>query len=99
MLKLLRTLTYIGSLWIASMLALAADQPDKPQRIENKQYHFAFTFESGTELEYEENGVGFSGSHVPTGEKRSDYGVLVYGSPAMQLTSAEAKAAKLGDKA
>ena len=73
-------------------IALAADS----LRIENKTYKFAFTFEQGTELTYEDNGVGISGSHLPAKAKRSDYGILVYGSPAMSLSAAEAKAAKLG---
>lgn len=74
------------------MTAVAAET----MRVENKTYRFAFTFEQGTELEYEADGVGISGSHVPANAKRSDYGILVYGSPAMSLSAAEAKAAKLG---
>jgi hypothetical protein len=73
-------------------IATAADE----LRVENKAYGFAFTFEPGTELSYEADGVGIAGSHVPARAKRSDYGILVYGSPAMSLSAAEAKAAKLG---
>jgi hypothetical protein len=79
---------------VACTLAWAAE----PLRVENKAYSFAFTFEQGTELTYEADGVGISGSHLPAGAKRADYGILVYGSPAMSLSAAEAKAAGLGSE-
>ncbi|MDQ3023647.1 MAG: hypothetical protein M3R04_04560 [bacterium] len=66
-------------------------------RVENKTYKFAFTFAPDTELKYEDDGVGIVGTHVPAGLKKSDYGVLVYGSPGMVLTAAEALAIGYAD--
>jgi len=91
----MKKLAYILVMLTLATAALAADS----SRVENKQYKFAFTFEGGTELKYEEDGVGFDGSHVPANAKRADYGILVFGSPAMTLSASEAQAAKLGKEA
>jgi hypothetical protein len=89
-----RLLTF--ALLIAAV-ALSTIRADEPLRIENKTYSFAFTFAPGTELAYEEDGVGISGSHIPDGKKKPDYGVLVYGSPGMLLSAAEATAIEYAD--
>jgi hypothetical protein len=67
-------------------------------RVLNQKYHFAFTVEPSCEISYQENGVGLQARHIPAGADASsaaDYGLLVYGSPAMRLTPAEAEAAGL----
>ena len=69
---------------------------DKPTRILNDKYHFAFTVEAGSEISYQDGGVGLMAKHVPPGADEgdpADYGLLVYGSPRMRLTPAEAEEA------
>ncbi len=91
--KYLRGLLITCTLLLA-LPALAATT--KPTRIVNDKYHFAFTVEANSEISYQEGGVGLSARHVPEGAAETDpadYGLLVYGSPRMRLTPAEAEAA------
>jgi len=88
------------------LVSLAALSPsaqaviEKPTRITNDSYHFAFTVETNCEVTYQKGGVGFSASHLPAGSNpddksvKADYGLLVYGAPLMHLSKAEAEKAK-----
>jgi hypothetical protein len=70
-------------------------------RVVNQKYDFAYTIEPSCEITYQEDGVGLSAKHIPPGADASteaDYGLLVFGSPAMRLTPAEAEAAGLPRK-
>ncbi|MCC7476883.1 hypothetical protein IT575_00365 [bacterium] len=76
--------------------ALLSAATDKATRIVNDKYHFAFTVEANSEISYQDGGVGLLAKHVPEGADATDpadYGLLVYGSPRMRLTPAEAEAA------
>jgi hypothetical protein len=85
------TLLIVGLLLAAVLCASATAET----RLENKTYGFAFTFEANCEISYEADGVGFVATHLPPASKKGDYGMLVYGSPAMTLNSLETEAAKL----
>jgi hypothetical protein len=89
-----RVLLTLLLLLLTLSLAARADN-DKPLRVANERYYFAFTVEPGTKVTYEKDGVGFSSTHVPPGAEKADYGLLVYGSPAMHLDAEDAAAAKL----
>lgn len=68
----------------------------KATRVVNDEYHFAFTVEPSCEISYQAGGVGLSAKHIPKDADASteaDYGLLVYGSPRIRLTPAEAEAA------
>jgi hypothetical protein len=74
---------------------------DKPVRVKNDGYGFAFTVEANCEITYQKGGVGFSAVHIPPGagdNDPGDYGLLVYGSPRLRLTPKEAKAAGYEEK-
>lgn len=81
----------------ALLLALPAQAAtSKATRIVNDLYRFAFTVQSNSEISYQDGGVGLMAKHVPDGAAEgdpADYGLLVYGSPRMHLSPAEAEAA------
>ena len=84
----------VAALLLLAIPALGATA--KATRVVNDKYHFTFTLEANCEISYQEGGVGLSAKHVPDGAAETDpadYGLLVYGSPRMRLTPAEAEAA------
>lgn len=80
--------------------ATAQAVTEKPIRLKNESYNFAYTVEANCEVTYQEGGVGFSASHLPAGSDpnakgvKADYGLMVYGAPMMHLSKKEAEAVK-----
>jgi hypothetical protein len=98
-----RRIWLLPGLVLAALTALSPGAQaviEKPTRITNDSYHFAFTVETNCEVTYQKGGVGFSASHLPAGSNpddkgvKADYGLLVYGAPLMHLSKAEAQKAK-----